>query len=445
MSTHQLRLHAALWIAAAALASTLFPGFAAAELELVAFKGSEASEPLSVFRKLSRVPAAGGDIAGHAVAFDGSVRGAVRATGMFADDVTLGAETLALKGDAASTNYVFRKFLPPCMNRLGDVTWKARLSGAKGGIFRRGPGAVALTGDISDQGPLANFGRRPTVNDAGDVLFQAAFQNDSDASGLFLCPGSVGNCASQAGSLQTLAKTGDEIPDRSGRKICAFAASRGAHRARISNHGIAFAADTKADCANDSEIAFRGIFRLAFGGTLETLALVGEATSAEETIYAGIDGAVSINNQGVVAFKASSIGAIDAQGLYRCDSLSCPGFAADLVMQDGHIDAFGNEISRPSHLAITDADQFLFYARGRRPDGKRLHGVFALDTGTGVAISLAADGDTVPLADGGSGTARRVQPPGCVSTGTRVAFQTVVRSNAGGSVKAVYLADALNP
>ena len=413
-------------------------GTAHGQLELVLLRGEAAPILGSAYKKLGRLPAAGGEISGNAVALGAKFRvaGAGSGNGIFTEDVSNPGTIEALKHQAAPGAQAFKKFYPPCMNVFGETTWQARLSGGGRGVFRSGPLVAMQAADPVAGGVLDQFSRRPTNNDNGDVVVHATLFGAASPEGLFRCPGAVGDCSAAPGSIEALVLIGDAVSDRPGREICDLLPSDGVIHTRVSNYGIAFVADTKFDCADPFELPLRGFFRQAFGGPIETLALQGEATVVAGTTYSGIAGSVSINNVGTVAFNTRSVGVVSDSGIYRCEVGLCPGTFAELIMRDGQSDGMGNVLKRPSHVGITDAGDVAFYNSVWNATGSDGLGVYFFRDADSSFDRGAVRGDLAPLPGGAVGVFKRVYAPGCMSTGGRVAFRAKVKSS--GSSEAIY-------
>jgi hypothetical protein len=110
------------------------------------------------------------------------------------------------------------------VNAAGEVVFTAGLNGPNArdvndrGLFLRDPNALSVLARRGDPVPgtgdgavFANFLRgraAPSINDRGDVAFQAGFELTTRDQGLFLRP--------RGGELQLFARTGDEVPGAGG-------------------------------------------------------------------------------------------------------------------------------------------------------------------------------------------------------------------------------------
>jgi hypothetical protein len=210
--------------------------------------------------------------------------------------------------------------------------------------------------------------------------------------GLFVCTGGDGNCHNGTGTLLALVRRGDVVPDRAGREFCGF------FGVSASSFGAAFRASTRLDCSNTGETQRFGIFRKTFGGAIETVALESESSNPVPapggTTYNTVLGIPSINDSGVVAFRATTGGVLSENGIYRCGG-ACPGGLAELVIAQGQTDGLGNVLRQFSDPAIASDGDVAFSCRGQGASGA-LTGVYIIDSAANAILKIALTGEAVP-------------------------------------------------
>jgi hypothetical protein len=425
----------------------LAPLQAHAQLRVVAESLRRTPEgPLVVYRRFVGHPAVG-DAAGNQVAFGARVKGTgITPLGVYVEDGdptdTGGGSTIAKKDQTSPTGANFTKFNEPSINASGRVTFPALLRADGRGVFLDGVTSVALKLDDAPTGAgTAFFDTFPAsrITDGGDVVFRASLGNAPIVLGLeinqgiYRCSGGLNpNCSSQEGGSSTLTPLvlrGDLV---GGRTICAI----GEYAA--SSYGVAFRATTQVDCLDTLEAPVEGIFRRAFGGGYETIALVGAPSAPDPmiTTYGGVSRPPAIANDGTIAFWASITG-VGAGGIFVCDPASCPTpTMATLVAQEGIADASdqppNNDLIRFSAPGISDAGDVAFQATLAGASG-RLKGMFVYRQGTGLIETVALKDGVAPKVDPGDPDAifRRFFAPPRMSPGGRIAFQATVRRVSG--------------
>ena len=171
------------------------PNFSHAQVQTIVVKGNAGPIASSQYRQFERRPAAGGELAGNAVAFAGKLKllgGSIR--GVFSEDpinpgIVEGSQISVIPGTQG-----FKRFRRPSMNTVGEVTWVAGLGGAGRGVFLSGPQLVSLVGDPIPTGGVLNRFARPVIADAGDVVFHATISGGA-SEGIFRCSGGDRNCS----------------------------------------------------------------------------------------------------------------------------------------------------------------------------------------------------------------------------------------------------------
>lgn len=417
------------WTLAVTLAGAIggHAGPAAAVLKAAVLKGDPAPIPGFTYRSLRG--ASVGDAAGPRVALVARVAATGGRQGVFLEDPDDGGLTLALEGNGAPSGQTYRRFDRPSISPGGVAVWHALLTSGREGIFRQGPSVVSLLGDSIPgvTGLLKEF-FPPVIIASGHVAFRATISGGATIGGvtvdqgIFRCGGGDGNCSSGSGTLEALVLRNDAIPDRPGRELCVFG------EVAASSFGIAFGASTKDDCTGGETPRF-GIFRLPFGGAVETVALEGEPAEPVPgpggTVYGSLDDEPpGIENDGITVFQSSTAGLLTTNALYSCDPSTCPASPAVAAVKVGDTDPVGNAFRRMSSPSVSDAGDMVFSATTTGPAGliralyRRLAG--------GMLEILADEGDLVPGASPPA-EVRRFGPPR-VSPGGRIAFRAVLRN-----------------
>ena len=282
------------------------------------------------------------------------------------------------------------------------------------------PPGTGLLKDLS-------FGR---ITDAGDVVFEATISGGAVIlgvevdQGLFRCTGGDGNCSTGGtGTLQTVLLVNDPVTDRAGREFCRFG------ELAASSFGVAFRADTQLDCANSAEVPLSGVFRKAFVGTVETLALAGDASepfpSPGGTTYASFVGRPSIENAGTVAFQASTAGVTATSVLYLCQPGLCPASPADAALTRGELDDDGAAFRAFSSPAISAAKDIAFTAKADPPAGSPYYALYVRRF-SGDVEQLARTNGVVPGLSPTATFRMHLNDPS-ISAGGKVAFKSRIR------------------
>lgn len=439
---------------ALALGLGLFPAIAFlaplpahAQLRVVAESLRRTPEgPAVLYKRFVGLPAVS-DAVGNQVAFVARVQGSlVSPLGVYAEDDdptdTGGGSTIAKKDQTSPTGANFTKFNEPSINASGRVTFPALLRAEGRGVFLDGITSVVLKlDDAPTPAGTAFFDTFPAsrITDGGDVVFRTSLGNapvvlgvDVDQ-GIYRCSGGVSpNCSSQEGGSSTLTPLvlrGDLVGGRAICEIGEYAAS---------SYGIAFRAATQVDCTDALETPVDGVFRRAFGGGFETLALVGNASEPDpmNTTYGGVSRPPAVTNDGTVAFW-SFITGLNAAGLFVCDPAICPAPTMPvLVAQEGIADASDqppdNDLIRFSAPGISDAGDVAFHASLVGASG-RLKGMFVYRQATGLIETIAMKNGVAPKVAAGDPDAlfRRFVAPPRMSAGGRMAFHATVRRVSG--------------
>ena len=391
----------------------------AATIKTVALQGDQTPQATYFYRKFT-APAVS-DTAGPHVA-DYALAIGKRCIYLLDPD---GADaTEACERDLAPGNGLFRRLNPPSVGLTGDVAWIAKVSFGRGGVFRTGPTPVALIGDAvpaPGTGTLAKI-TSSRITDTGDVVFQSDINGGTSVAGLFRCSGGNGNCSTGTGTLSTIALTGDAVPDRLGRFFCGFLEVTG------STFGVAFRATTKLDCSDGAELALTGVFRKAFAGAAETLALAGEVsqpnTNPGGSVYASFDRPAAIENGGSVAFVASTSGVPATSAIYRCDSGTCPAAPAAAIVLRGDVATVPGPpetFQIFSEAAISAAKDVAFTARLAGPGMQ--YGLFVRPAAGGPPNTIVLNGDSVPGSSPPATFLINVTTPG-MSSGGKISFMS---------------------
>ena len=311
--------------------------------------------------------------------------------------------TAVLVGDPSPDSRLFRVLGNPTMNTGGDVAFSAGLTGGGKGVFRGDQSIVALLGDSVPgvTGLLAEFSHAVITDDQG-VVFRATISGAAEVGGvkvdqgIFRCSGGDGNCSSGTGSLEPLVLRNDQVPDRPDRELCNI------NELAASNFGVAFAAETKEDCADGDGLTRRGVFRMPFAGSIVTVALEGEACEpyAEPggTAYGLIWTLPDIANGGSVVFQARTTGILTNYVLYLCRGSTCPSDLPEAKVITGTADQDGNVLSRFRLPAVSDAGDIAFTANARGDSG-RVTGLYVRRAGVTWEYppeTVLLQGDIVP-------------------------------------------------
>lgn len=393
-----------------------------AVLKTVVIQGDPSPNGGAGYRRM-KVPAAA-DAAGERIAFLSPTEGGGNC--IFRVDPAGGPGTaVACKREPSPDGRIFGKLQDPSINSAGIPAFASSTTFGNDGVYRGVPTTVvALTND--PVGPV--FIDNPTfasISDAGDVVFVAQLTGGAlgDA-GVFRCAGGDGNCSPNTappgtGTLTTLARVGDAIPDRVGREICTLLA------ARASSYGVAFTATTKLDCADNLEVAATGVFRRAFAGAIVTVALVGEPSGVGPTTWVAFRGRPAIANNGNIAFQASLAGT-PSSALFMCDQALCPAASPVDAVQLGQDDGAGNAFRSFSEPSVSNAGDLAFNARLGGGLGGSSNGVYIWRSATDTTPAVAMKNGSVPGLPGAIFTNVLLGPPSMSSLG-KVAFKSKIK------------------
>jgi hypothetical protein len=403
----------------------------AATLEKVAIEGDAAPDPGFSYHKKFFRPAVGDGPTARVAAIVRLIPAAGRYC-VVKFDTGPGPDTiLACPKTTAPDGRTYLRLFDPTIAASSAATWAGRVTFDRSGVFRGDPTVVDLTADPVPGGTgLLQDYRTAIINDADDVVFAAGISGPAIVlgvaidRGIFRCTGGDGNCSTGGtGTLETLVLINDLVPDRPGRHLCTL------ETYAASTYGVAFRAETQLDCANNLEPPVAGLFRFAFGGPIETVALQGEPCEPIPgpggTTYGLVPGPPAISNTGIVAFRADTAGILRNNNLYRCDPATpCPATIAETAVRMGDLDDAGNAFQLFSAPGVSDVGDVAFQARAG--DRRRVSGIYIAHVG-GDIETVALVNDTAPgvtpLA-----TFTTFNTPPTMSPGGRVAFKGTVRA-----------------
>ncbi|RMD85429.1 MAG: hypothetical protein D6815_01895 [Candidatus Dadabacteria bacterium] len=376
-----------------------------------------------------------GDAPSFPVAFRAFIKGpSVKKRGLMAAASSSSGALLVEKGQVTPLGTgLYRTFSRPSVDASGTVIWLSRASGVGRGVFQHdgvSDDVVFVQGTGVPSGGTLNKISLPSICGAGGVVAHATVSGGPITEGIFQCAGGDGNCTGGGtGTLSELVVEGDPVADRPGRAFCSFETG-----VRCSSWGIAFRASTKINCSDTGEVALSGVFRMAFGGSVETLALEGEAANSVGSLtspsYDSFRDPPGIESTGNVVFRArvtASNG--NEEGLYECDpAASCPGTPAGARFANGYADSFvpPNTVARIASPDIDDSGRIVFYASAR--DHGLGRSVYKLEPGATQPDLVAYEGATISDLPGAE--IRRPFVPH-VSPAGKIAFRARVRNAAG--------------
>jgi hypothetical protein len=365
------------------------------------------------------------DFGGQKIAFYSPTEGGSRCI-FLVDTAGNPGSLLVCERDSSPDGRRYSKLSTPSINVAGVPAFSSRTTFGFDGVYRGAPPAVvALTNDPLGPQFLDNMSN-VVITDAGDVVFLTQLTGGAPGdTALLRCSGGDGNCSPNTippgtGTLTTLARPGDSIPDRAGREICALIA------ARASSFGVVFSASTKLDCNNNAETEAVGIFRRAFAGAIATVALSGETSSIPPTSWSSFRGVPAITNNGKVGFQAGLLGTPSA-GLFLCDPATCPAASPTVAVTVGEEDAPGSgtvfrTFSAPS---VSDAGDLAFVTRLSTLNGSS-NAVYIWRAASDTFTAVAAKFDSVPSIAGAVFTTFLVGPPS-MTPGGDVAFKARIK------------------
>ena len=388
-----------------------------AVLQSVAIQGDPSPIPLGNYRRIR--PPEASDAAGARVTFFSPVDGGKNC--VFIADPGGADAAVACERDPTPDGRLYVKLHPPTINASSVPAFAARTSGGFDGVYRGAtPTVVALTNDPLGLQFLDNM-TSAFITDAGDVVFLTELTGGTPGDmAIMRCSGGDGNCSPTTappgtGTLTTLVRLGDAVPDRAGREICSITGIR------ASNFGIAFAAVTKNDCNDGGETPIAGVFRRAFAGAIVTIGLVGEASGVGPTTYTSFRGTPGLSNNGNLTFQGALLGT-PSGGLFACDPGLCPAALPVLAVEIGQLDGSGNLFRTFSPPGISDAGDIVFNTRlGGGPVGAT-NGVYIWRAASDTFDVVAMKNDAVPGVMGGIFNQFLLGPP-VITSGGKVAFK----------------------
>jgi hypothetical protein len=332
-----------------------------------------------------------------------------------------------IKDPSPALGRAYLKFGEISANSAGTAAFVADLTGEVSGLFRSGGTTVVLTGTpVVLPGPvvgtLEEVVRPAIINTGAGVVFRGAIAGVADAldQAIFGCGGGNGDCTGlpgATGSLTTLVIKSDAVPDRPGRVFCTF------DDLNASDYGVVFRALTREiNCGGGGSRV--GIFRKAYAGAVETLALEGEpanpAPAPGGTVYGTFPGKPDIADDGKVVFVAGTANLFEARNVYLCDPGACPAALATVAVAAGVVDDEGRALNKLNTAAISNAGDIAFDASSKAGGC----GVYIRRFSDGDIETVAARGTPVPDAPGS--TFKCFGPP-AISAGGDLAFRGTFR------------------
>lgn len=250
------------------------------------------------------------------VVFRASVSGGTAGTGIFLDVGGVDS-AVAVAGDPApGTGGGIHSILiaPASANANGDVLFQSRVTGgsASYGVFLDSGGvqtAVVVQGQVAPGtgGGIYGAFSPPSFNDSRDVVVQAGINGGTVSSGIFLISG---------GAHTVLALPGDPAPGTGGESFVGF----GAGPVINASGDVVFRASVTSGAQT-----LDGIF-VASGGAIRLVALEGQTapgTGGKTYTHSTLDvfDVPSINDSGVVAYRAWLSGTNPTTGVFRATPL----------------------------------------------------------------------------------------------------------------------------
>ncbi len=375
-----------------------------------------------------------GDAPSFPVAFRAFVKGlSVKKRGLFAAASGGSGTLLVEKGQLTPFGTgQYRTFSRPSVDSSGTIIWLSRASGIGLGVFQHDgvtDRSVFAQGIPIPSGGTLNKISLPSICGAGGVVAHATVSGGLIGEGIFQCAGGDMDCMAGSGTLAEMLIEGSAVADRPGREFCSFETG-----VRCSDWGIVFRASTKLNCSDAGESALGGVFRMAFGGAVETLALEGEAADSIALLpspsYSSFRDPPEINSAGNVVFRArvTSSGG-NEEGLYECDpAASCPAVTATARFASGGLDTFvpTNAVARIASPGIDDSGRIVFFASARNNGIGRA--IYKLEPAAAQPDLVAYDGAGIP--DQPGATIRRPFVPH-VSPAGKIAFRARVKNAVG--------------
>lgn len=216
------------------------------------------------------------------------------------------AEVVAALDGLAPNGGVYRGFRSPSINDAGDLVFAAKTSLGDGVFLRESGGAIEsaaiATGSSPAGGAYSTFGPVSGVNSSAEVAFGATV--NGGPSGIFRYDGI-------ANTTSTVVLVGDAAGG--GRSFCSFE-----DVALGDSSAVAFRALTQVNCADGAETPVEGIFY--DGGSLQTVALVGDPSPIAGTTIIEFEDAIAVNGVGRVLFEAEIDGTLRANAMLLHDT-----------------------------------------------------------------------------------------------------------------------------
>jgi hypothetical protein len=317
---------------------------------------------------------------------------------------------VACQKDQSPDNRLYSKFRSLSVNALGIPLFAARTTVGFDGVYRGiVQTVVVLTNDPLGPQFLDNMSNT-VLTDVGDAVFLTELTGGAPGDTAILrCSGGDGNCSPNTvppgtGTLTTLVRLGDSVPDRAGREFCSLIGLD------ASSFGVTFTATTALDCTDAMEVPLTGIFRRPFAGAVATVALVGEASGVGPTTWVNFRGIPTIANGGKIGFEADLAGT-PSTALFVCDPATCPAASPTEAIGIGELDGSGNALRTFSAPSISDAGDLVFNTRLTGGPAGSTNGVFIWRSATDTVVPVATRFDAVPGMPGAIFSNLLVGPP----------------------------------
>ena len=328
---------------------------------------------------------------------------------------------VAQQGGAAPGGSAFKKFRAVSIDDAGDVAFQATLSAGEG-VFSGPPGSLAkaaMTGDASPAGgAFKAFPSVSRVNTVGEVAFSARV--DGGPSGVFVY-------AASAAAVATVALVDDATVD--GRRLCDILdVGLGASGA------VAVRAATKVDCASVAESDLRGVYVTTPGG-LARVALEGDPAPTAGTTFTRFIGPPDVNAAGKVLFRAGTGGVASGEGLFLHDPTGATTLR--LAGTGDAAPATTGSLKTIAPAGVTDDDRVAFGAR--IANGLAKIGIFLFDASATNEKVVASNDDPPTDAFGPNSSYLKINPGnrktnegiGADRSGTRIAYTAKVKDTLG--------------
>lgn len=244
------------------------------------------------------------------------------------------------------------------MSPAGRVVYDARVKGAAHGIFADALAPVSRAGDPFPGGGSMNSINYPVATRTEGTVFKAYLKgvDDDTDEAIVRCVGGDGNCSTGTGAIQTLVRTSDPVVDQPGRLICDLM------EFDATDFGIAFAARTKSACgANEASVI--GVFRMSFGGGVQTIAMEGAPADPAGTTYDALDDRPSLDEVGFLTFRSEPPELPRSPRIFLCDPVACPAAKAVPVAIKGTLDDTGKALGGYSEAVLGPPGELVFAAK----------------------------------------------------------------------------------